>query len=71
MLSESSSEPSTLPTNTPESPKKSFPFKFGNFNQSLPKKFVDYKVKKNFLNLCYFVFKIKILFKFTKKFLVS
>ncbi|KAK3852518.1 hypothetical protein Pcinc_040901 [Petrolisthes cinctipes] len=43
MQSESSSEPSTLPTNTPESPKTGLRFHFNNFNQALPKKLVDYK----------------------------
>ncbi|KAG7169200.1 hypothetical protein Hamer_G024821 [Homarus americanus] len=43
MQSESSSEPSTLPTNTPESPKTGFRYHFNNFNQAIPKKLVDYK----------------------------
>ncbi|XP_069172097.1 uncharacterized protein KIAA0513 isoform X2 [Procambarus clarkii] len=43
MQSESSSEPSTLPTNTPESPKTGFRYHLNNFNQAIPKKFVDYK----------------------------
>ncbi|XP_050728248.1 uncharacterized protein KIAA0513-like isoform X1 [Eriocheir sinensis] len=43
MQSESSSEPSTLPTNTPDSPKTGFRFHLNNFNQAIPKKLVDYK----------------------------
>ncbi|XP_069939843.1 uncharacterized protein KIAA0513 isoform X2 [Cherax quadricarinatus] len=43
MQSESSSEPSTLPTNTPESPKTGFRYHLNNFNQAIPKKLVDYK----------------------------
>lgn len=43
MQSESSSEPSTLPTDTPESPKTGFRYHFNNFNQAIPKKLVDYK----------------------------
>ncbi|XP_066965274.1 uncharacterized protein KIAA0513 [Macrobrachium rosenbergii] len=44
MQSESSSEPSTLPTNTPESPKTGFKYHLKNhFNQAIPKKLVDYK----------------------------
>lgn len=45
MQSESSSEPSTLPTDTPESPKTGLRFHLNNFNQALPKKLVDYKVR--------------------------
>ncbi|XP_076032336.1 uncharacterized protein KIAA0513 isoform X2 [Oratosquilla oratoria] len=45
ILSESSEEPSTLPTNTPESPKgfKLGNFKLSNLNQALPKKLENYK----------------------------
>lgn len=45
MLSNESSEPSTLPTNTPEeSPRSGFRFKFSSINQSLPRTFEDCKV---------------------------
>ncbi|KAL7641871.1 UNVERIFIED_CONTAM: hypothetical protein RMT77_007745 [Armadillidium vulgare] len=44
MLSNESSEPSTLPTNTPESPKSGFRYKFSTtINQSIPRKFEDCK----------------------------
>lgn len=49
MQSESSSEPSTLPTDTPESPKTGFRYHFNNFNQAIPKKLVDYKVIVDYL----------------------
>ena len=45
MQSESSSEPSTLPTDTPDSPKTGFRYHLNNFNQAIPKKLVDYKVR--------------------------
>lgn len=51
MQSESSSEPSTLPTDTPESPKTGFRYHFNNFNQAIPKKLVDYKVIVDYLHI--------------------
>ncbi|KAG0714416.1 hypothetical protein GWK47_014203 [Chionoecetes opilio] len=43
MQSESSSEPSTLPTDTPDSPKTGFRYHFNHLNQAIPKKLDDYK----------------------------
>lgn len=45
MQSESSSEPSTLPTDTPDSPKTGFRYHLNHLNQAIPKKLVDYKVR--------------------------
>ncbi|CAL4126311.1 unnamed protein product, partial [Meganyctiphanes norvegica] len=45
MQSESSSEPSTLPTNTPESPKAGFRYHFNNFNKETSRRLTDVKSK--------------------------
>lgn len=55
MQSESSTEPSTLPTDTPDSPKTGFRYHFNNFNQAIPKKLVDYKVSADHLEIIFII----------------